>query len=396
MDFTDALNAISEFDGLDAGIVDKMENMEQQVTWRMYYFPGGVTKRWVSGVGVDTDDIHYDGITGNRDLFAEYNPRYLDLYVEQSRNNGWYNHFVYSDGSNTYHATIMDVDATLRIGIINNQVCGMIAGLIFFDKLDLFIESYPDYDEDDLKYILSRHGSQDLYDNQLMWLIGKTKKQFLSSPDGWLATDGRYCFMGDIWTQYLSVKEEYEAYRDKLFEIISSKPCFQVCTNTVKGVIIGNATISQSATCVQKMAGAGCIQYTGTVYDNGAEVDEATVTQTIETSDSELESTTSPTTQSNVQSNTQSSTQSSNQSTASPIASQTTQSNTQSTDQSNTQSTTQSTTQSNTSPTNQSNTQSNMQSNDKSSTLPTQNLSKNTAKDEESQYEFSIFDCQLL
>ena len=260
MDFTDALNAISDYKGLDAEIVDKMEELEKGLLWRMYYFSGGVTKRWISGIGIDTDLIHYDGITGDRDLFAEYNPRYLDEYVIQSRQNGWYNHLIYSNGVDVKHTTLSNIAQTLSFVKKNGEYFGMIAAMIFFDKLDLFVENY-DFDKQSLLNDLNSSRKQSLYDRMLEQTIGVTKRQFQEDSRGWLATDERFCFAADIWEKYKSMKEEYDIYRERLWNEISSKPCFQICSNVVKGTFVGNITITQVANCEMNMVNSGCASY---------------------------------------------------------------------------------------------------------------------------------------
>ena len=257
LNLLDAMNNISEYDGMDGGIVDMMDDVEQGLMWRMYYFPGGRTKRWISGVGVDTDEVHYDGITGDRDIFAEYNPRYLDQYVIQSQQNGWYNHFIYFNGKTVEHTTIAEAAKYLSSGIVDDRYYGYIAGLVFFDKLELMIVEYEDryaFDADELISELERSQLMHNCDAKLEATIGVTKKQFLTSSSGWLAQDNKFCFAKDIWDKYQSVLAEYEMYREKLWESLSAKPCFQLCTNVTKGIFIGNVTISQATECEGMMA----------------------------------------------------------------------------------------------------------------------------------------------
>ena len=75
---------------LDAGVMDKLENLERQILFRSYYFQGGTPKKFVHGIGKDTDKIHYDNSTDKRDYLREWNPRYLDDYINQARQYGYH------------------------------------------------------------------------------------------------------------------------------------------------------------------------------------------------------------------------------------------------------------------------------------------------------------------
>ena len=137
-----SLSDVAQFQGLDSGLLEKLENLETKILYRSYYFQGGLPKKFVNGVGTDTENIHYDGFSEERDLFSAWNPRYLDEYIEQAKQYGFHKHFLYYDGNNVNHITF--ADATIKFNHVDqntdpNTFYGLISGLEFMNKMNSFI-----------------------------------------------------------------------------------------------------------------------------------------------------------------------------------------------------------------------------------------------------------------
>lgn len=256
-----ALATIPGTEGIDNGVLKKLEDLELQIMFRSYYFQGGLPKKFVFGKGTDTDLIHYDGLTEERDMFGVWNPRYLDDYIEQAKQYGFHTHFLYYDGTSIEHMSF--ADAAIALTFVNDNTnpekyYGILSGLRYMNKINAF------FAECDLPDTLTKGKIKDALnsdpkgyvataDKKLYGLLSQSSKNFINEDVGWIAYDEKWCFAGDLYKEWKELQDEYNEYKEKLWNAISKLDNINICTNRVSGIQVGNVNINQINNCIQKI-----------------------------------------------------------------------------------------------------------------------------------------------
>lgn len=249
---------------------NEIQEIEKQILYRRFYFPGGTPKLRVAGKGTNSpnDDFEYDQSTEGMDPFDHWDPRYLKDYIVVAKQNGFYKNFIYFDGYNTFKTINFSQarDAlkncvNLSTGKINNsggcnkyEVAGIIAGLIYFDKVSSFIDFFGT-NERLFKNIISVNADliEPLID-ELEDLTGQSKKEFKENNFGWMANNNAFSFdSAQYLSRWFELESKYNEYKDKVWKILENTNALQLCSNNVN-VVGNNITIQQGLSCAQSIS----------------------------------------------------------------------------------------------------------------------------------------------
>lgn len=308
-----AIAGIEELALLDDGTLERIEELETYMLYRQFYFPGAETVKIVPGVGEDVAGVvRYDGITGDRDLFSRWDPRYLDDYIYQSQQNGFYRHFLYYNGSTivpySYEDAYDRLSACLSGSYIDTSVAGctsmdvygILAGLLWFDKLTDFMSEYKSklgvsYAEVYSLLTVNGRSVKITADEELVRFIGQTSANFIANDYGYQATSTDYGFdLAQYLEEWNSCQEAYEEYKNKIWEILLSVDALNICTNSVSGVQVGDVSISQMMDCSMTIGDTTSTTTDETTTD-GTTTDETPIIETANESPIEETSTESST-----------------------------------------------------------------------------------------------------
>jgi len=280
-DIDAAANALANVPGLgdlDAGVVDKLVKLERQILYRSFYFPGGQPKKYVTGVGRDTEDVHYDGHTEERDILSDWDPRYLDDYIQQAKQYGYHKHFLYWDGELVREISFDEAAQKLSFVDENNEkeiFFGILEGLAYMDKIGSFLKDQAgnvSLSEAVINQKLKANRAiiQSI-DNKIKYVVGQNKNEFISSDVGWISSSEAYCFAGDVYAQWKACQDEYQVYKEKLWDALKNIDNLNLCTNNFQGIAVGDVHIEQAMNCVQKINDAETLEEANN--DNGKPVE---------------------------------------------------------------------------------------------------------------------------
>ena len=268
-----ALAGLEELAMLDNGALEKIEKIETNIFYRQFYFPGGEAVKRMPGLGTDTATIKYDQIPGDRDLFTRWDPRYLDDYIQQAQQNGFHRHFLFYDGNSVktisfdeaYERLLGCLDGTtVRTvgGCSNNEIYGILAGLQYMGKLEPFMDEFKKDLGLSLKQVenmIKLNGSSivSAADKQLKRVIGQTSDEFINKDYGWQAEDQIYAFdISQYADEWNSLQEQYQDYKNKIWEILKNTNALNLCTNKTSGIQVGDVNIQQSMDCAMRIGDA--------------------------------------------------------------------------------------------------------------------------------------------
>lgn len=237
----------------------KMKNLEQKIVFKKFYFPG--------------NDVVLK-VTDNPDSLSKWDPRYIQDYVEQAKQNGWYRWFVYyRPATNTteggwkpmsttdaekelsYYIDIdgMPFDKKDQWGL--EYVASILASLVYFDKLKILTDKYSYYFEPDtlINAVGNYTSLMYKYLEKLIGLIGQDSDEFIREDRGWMANSNYLAFDSEYDAMELAALEkEYNEYKAQIWEILKNLNVLQLCTNITEVTGI-NVEVSQVATCVQQI-----------------------------------------------------------------------------------------------------------------------------------------------
>jgi hypothetical protein len=268
-----ATAGLEELKLLDGGLLTKIEDLEKNIVYRRFYIPGGPPKKLLPGKGTETDTVKYDGITGTRDVFEKWDPRYIDDYIQQARQKAFHKRFLYFDGDDIRAASfasasnelkVVDFTTGLYMGDKNDsvrtrRVYGLISGIQYFDKLTLFTKDYADQlgitTAGWKKAILNADNIVKTATNHLQDFIGYTADEFKNYDNGFMVGSDRkdLWFADDLMDEWTELQEKYTEYKNRIWEILQNTNALNLCSNRVSGVFVGDAPITQSLNCIQQI-----------------------------------------------------------------------------------------------------------------------------------------------
>ena len=252
----------------------EIQEIEKQILYRKFYFPGGIPKLRVVGQGINkkTDDFEYDQSLEGSDPFDHWDPRYLKDYIAVAKQNGFHRNFIYYNGKEfkTMHfsqasealkkcinwsTSKIDTDGACD----KYEIAGIIGGLIYFDKVSSFVDETGlaggktslfnrvyTYNGDLIIPIIEKIANG---------LIQQSEKNFKNNNFGWMTNDNKYAFdSAQFLKRWIELENEYNEYKEKVWKILEGTNALQLCTNNVN-VTGNNITIQQEMLCMQTIAG---------------------------------------------------------------------------------------------------------------------------------------------
>lgn len=249
---------------------NEIQEIEKQILYRRFYFPGGIPKLRIAGKGTNSpnDDFEYDQSTEGIDPFDHWDPRYLKDYIVVSKQNGFYKNFIYFDGYNKFKtinfsqaANILKKCVNWSTGKIDGdgacdkyEVAGIVAGLIYFDKVNSFIDFFGMKETLFNKMVVVNGDLIEPLIDKLEDLTGQSKKEFIENNFGWMANDNSLSFdSAQYLKKWLELESKYEEYKEKVWKILENTNALQLCSNNVN-VVGNNITIQQGLSCAQSIS----------------------------------------------------------------------------------------------------------------------------------------------
>ena len=253
----------------------EIQEIEKQVLYRKFYFPGGIPKLRVVGQGINkkTDDFEYDQSLEGSDPFDHWDPRYLKEYITEAQQNGFHRNFIYYNGTEfktinfSQAAEVLKKCVNWSSGKIDttgacdkNEVAGIIGGLMYFDKVSSFVEEMDiaggSSSMFNRVYVYNGDLISPMIDKIANGLIQQSEENFKEKNYGWMANDNKYAFdSAQYLKKWVELENKYNEYKEKIWKILEGTNALQLCTNNVN-VTGNNITIQQEMSCMQTIAGA--------------------------------------------------------------------------------------------------------------------------------------------
>lgn len=250
----------------------RIQEIEKQLLYRRFYFPGGIPKLRVAGTGVSNDTVEYDGSTNTIDPFDHWDPRYLQEYITIAQQNGFHRWFIaivsdkFTPMSFTQAEKMMIQCINWTTGVIaddggcnSTDVCGVIAGLIYFDKIDAFFDEMNVGNKNIFNTrvkVVNNDIIGPLVSKIANVLVQQSQANFKEKNYGWMAQDNLYAFdSAKYLAEWKELEVKYDEYRAKVWEILTNINALELCSNNVN-VTGNNITIQQSMSCVQNIQDA--------------------------------------------------------------------------------------------------------------------------------------------
>ena len=250
----------------------RIQEIEKQILYRRFYFPGGSPKLRVAGQGQNNpnDDFEYDQSTEGTDPFDHWDPRYLKEYVTIAKQQGFHRNFIYYDGEGYKSINFSQALEILRKclnvttgNIESNGACdkyvvtGVIGGLLYFDKLECFVEEMGFGNASlftNKVNVINGDLINEAIDKLANGLIKQSMSNFIKNNYGWMSNSNDLAFdVAQYVKEWVALEAEYQKYKDEVWEILKSLNALELCTNNVD-VTGNNITIQQEMNCVQKIS----------------------------------------------------------------------------------------------------------------------------------------------
>ena len=251
----------------------EIQEIEKQILYRKFYFPGGIPKLRVVGQGFNkkTDDFEYDQSLEGSDPFDHWDPRYLGEYITIAKQQGFHRNFIYYDGREFKTMNFSQAAEALKKCINwstskidaegacdKYEIAGIIGGLIYFDKVSSFVEEtgLAGGKASMFNRVYTYNGDliQPTIEKLANGLIQQSEKNFKEKNFGWMANDNKYAFdSAQYLKRWLELETKYNEYKEKVWKILEGTNALQLCTNNVN-VTGNNITIQQEMSCMQTIA----------------------------------------------------------------------------------------------------------------------------------------------
>lgn len=249
---------------------NKIRELEKNLEYRKFYFPGGVPKLKILPEGKETGPIG-----------DSWDPRYLQDYIDQAQNSGFHRWFlrpmvgrnfveVCSVGK-VYDDCKGKIDwITKRYNIeqygdeYKLDLASMFVGMKYMGKFQVFVDYVKTIIEEGINITVKT--CEDVYKsfgpsitNPLRQVIVNWigQNDFVKSDIGYYAQVDQLAFdAAQIITELKARNEEYEKFKEKLWNILKENPILQLCTNNaqITGV---NIKLTQTMSCSQQIIEKG-------------------------------------------------------------------------------------------------------------------------------------------
>lgn len=275
-DVENITNTVASFDELalaSKGFMEKLDEIERNLNYKRFYFPGAKIRLYVEGNGEDDENVHY--VSSNQS--SNWDPRYLVEYINKAKNDGYERHVIYYNPFNDFWESkdygeieqiikeyFDPIDEQLKnassLTVVeetnySNAISSAVASLEYFDKIDDFIQY------SDIKYIpklQSKYKSRISYYKNLIKkdLTNKTADEFKLLDYGYFAPKSLAFDAEDELAEYNKYEKDYEEYKEKLWEILKNVSNLQLCASNISGIQqasgSSNITINQYVSCINE------------------------------------------------------------------------------------------------------------------------------------------------
>lgn len=274
-----ALSAIDGFKQLSGDVEAKLIELDRQLGYRRFYFPGADLRLYVEGNGTDTDTIHYVG----KVTAPNYDPRYEREYITECHQYGLHKHMLVWNGHQFHPMSYADVQAYFKnnwissetkeylrnYGILGaterqevaHELSAVYASLDYFNKWEDFEEDYPGYGRDRMTDAMEWYSDYiDTETDRLVGFIGQNPRKFVSNDYGFEAPLTLAFDADKFVAEYNANKQRFDEYKERLWEYLSQVKDLMVCANVVNANVqqsgTSNLNINQANSCIKKMEGA--------------------------------------------------------------------------------------------------------------------------------------------
>lgn len=277
-----ALSSLEPLMMLNKDVLDKLEQIDKELVYRRFYFPGGTPKLYMKGDQADTNEIHY--VQDNTD--GGFDPRFIKDYIAEAKQNGFHRHvIVYNPSSSKYEAKSFDqlknllqtyyindktVDyirnsrgvTTFEKQVKQESMAALFASLIYFDKYELFMNEFKrEFKPDQMEKVMTYY--DDFIQNELYRLsdvIGQSAEDFVKNDYGWMGPES-LAFDASIFVEdYAKYKVEYDKLKDQIWQWLSQITSLNLCANRVSGIYQASdeaqINLTQMSNCYQSVKSA--------------------------------------------------------------------------------------------------------------------------------------------
>lgn len=274
-----ALSSLEPLMILNKDVLDKLEQIDKELVYRRFYFPGGTPKLYMKGNQADTDEIHY--VQDNTD--GGFDPRFIKDYIAEAKQNGFHRHvIVYNPSSSKYEAKSFDqLKNLLQTYYINDKtvdyirnsrgittfekqlkqesMAALFASLIYFDKYELFMNEFKrEFKPDQMEKVMAYYDEfiqDELY--RLGDTIGQSAEDFVENDYGWMGPES-LAFDASIFIEdYTKYKAEYDKLKDQIWQWLSQITSLNLCANRVSGIYQASdeaqINLTQMSNCYQSV-----------------------------------------------------------------------------------------------------------------------------------------------
>ena len=274
-----ALSSLEPLMMLNKDVLDKLEQIDKELVYRRFYFPGGTPKLYMKGDQADTDEIHY--VQDNTD--GGFDPRFIKDYIAEAKQNGFHRHvIVYNPSSSKYEAKSFDqLKNLLQTYYINDKtvdyirnsrgittfekqlkqesMAALFASLIYFDKYELFMNEFKrEFKPDQMEKVMAYY--DDFIQDELYRLsdtIGQSAEDFVENDYGWMGPES-LAFDASIFIEdYTKYKAEYDKLKDQIWQWLSQITSLNLCANRVSGIYQASdeaqINLTQMSNCYQSV-----------------------------------------------------------------------------------------------------------------------------------------------
>lgn len=259
----DGIAGIKELAMLDNGAGARLEELEKFIFYRQFYFPGGEPVIILPGKGTDkAGKYKYDQMDGEPYALDSWDPRYIQEYITQAKQNGFHRHFLYFDGGDILTISFDEAAERLRYAFEGSSfreedkdvAYGILSGMAYMNKTKSFCDEFArELGKSQImleRMMINGQVYVDRADAQLRRLIGQSKSKFIKDDHGWYSQDMKYAFdVKQYAAEWESKQKEYNEYKNKIWEILKNTKNLNLCTNHSSGINIGNVNIQQAMDC---------------------------------------------------------------------------------------------------------------------------------------------------